>query len=172
MTDLMLRTLTPDDAPAYRTLRLAGLQAFPEVFQPDYAEALAQPLSWSEKRLARRNDTFFGAFDVEGEPGALVGAVCLRLHEGRKIRHVAELKALVVDPARQGRGIGGALIDHLLAHARALGHVRSITLTLIDGNVRAQRLYERFGFTRFGLEADAFRLDGEYHAKQHRQLIL
>jgi GNAT superfamily N-acetyltransferase len=168
MTNLTLRTLTPADASAYRALRLAGLHAFPDVFQPDYEEALAQPLSWSEKRLAKPGDTFFGAFADD----ALVGAVCLRRYAGRKIGHVAELKALVVDPQRQSQGIGRGLMAHLIDHARALACIRTITLTLIDGNTRAARLYDAFGFRQFGLEPDAFLHDGRYHAKQHRQLIL
>ena len=163
-----LRQLDSADAEAYRTLRLAGLQAFPHAFRSDYREALEQPLSWAQRRLATPGDTLFGAF----EGGTLVGAICLRTQEGRKIRHAAELKALVVDPQRQRMGIGGALVVHLLAHARALGHIRQITLTVSDGNTAAQRLYDAHGFRPFGLEPDAFLLDGRYHAKQHRQLIL
>jgi ribosomal protein S18 acetylase RimI-like enzyme len=168
MMNLTIRQLTAADAAAYRVLRLDGLRAFPNAFRPDYEEALAQPLAWAEQRLATADDTFFGAFDGE----ALVGSICLRLQEGRKNRHSAELKALVVDPQRQRQGIGGALVAHLLAHARALGHVRQLTLTVIDGNVRAERLYDAFGFRQFGLEPDAFLHDGRYYAKQHRQLLL
>lgn len=165
---LTLRELTPADAAAYRTLRLAGLRAFPFAFRTDYEEALAQPLAWAERRLATPGDIFFGAFDGE----ALVGAVCLRTQDGCKIRHAAELKALVVDPGRQRQGIGRALVAHLLAHARAQGHIRQLTLTVSDGNMAAQRLYDIHGFRPFGLEPDAFVLDGQYYAKQHRQLIL
>jgi ribosomal protein S18 acetylase RimI-like enzyme len=163
-----LRELAPADAPAYRALRLAGLRVFPHAFRPSYEEALAQPLAWAEARLATPGDTFFGAVD-----GALlVGSICLRIQDGRKNRHSAELKALVVDPQRQRQGIGRALVAHLLAQARARGHIRQVTLTVIDGNTNAERLYEAFGFKLFGLEPDAFLLDGRYHAKQHRQLIL
>ena len=166
--NLTIRQLTPADASAYRALRLAGLRAFPHAFRPDYEEALAQPLSWAERRLAVAEDSFFGAFDGD----ALVGSICLRTQEGRKNSHSAELKALVVDPARQRRGIGRALVAHLLAHARAQGGIRQVTLTVIDGNTNAERLYDAFGFRQFGLEPDAFLFDGRYHAKQHRQLIL
>jgi ribosomal protein S18 acetylase RimI-like enzyme len=165
---LTVRQLTPADAAAYRTLRLAGLQAFPHAFRADYEDALAQPLSWAEQRLATPGDTFFGAFDG----GELVGAICLRTQDGRKDRHSAELKALVVDPQRQRRGIGRTLVAHLLAHAREEKHIRQLTLTVIDGNTNAQQLYDAFGFKPFGLEPDALLLDGQYHAKQHRQLIL
>jgi ribosomal protein S18 acetylase RimI-like enzyme len=168
MDDLTIRQLTPTDAAAYRTLRLAGLRAFPHAFRPDHEEALAQPLSWAEKRLAKAGEYWFGAF----EGSTLVGAVCLRTQEGRKIRHSASLNALVVDPHRQGRGIGGALVAHLIGFARSLGHIRQLTLTVHEGNTRAERLYDAFGFRQFGLEPDAFLHDGRYYAKQHRQLLL
>ncbi|MGB9109810.1 MAG: GNAT family N-acetyltransferase [Telluria sp.] len=170
--NLTIRQLTPADAAAYRALRLAALRAFPCAFRTDYDEALQQPLSWAEKRLATPGDTMFGAFDGAQSDAPLVGAVCLRTQEGRKNRHAAELKALAVDPARQRQGIARALIAHLLAHARALGHLRQISLSVTDGNTNAERLYDAFGFRQFGLEPDAFLHDGRYYAKQHRQLKL
>ncbi|MFC5480702.1 GNAT family N-acetyltransferase [Massilia suwonensis] len=164
----VLRRLGPADAAQYRALRLAGLRAFPHAFRPAVEEALEQPLSWAEKRLATKGEYWFGAFDgIE-----LVGAICLRTQEGAKIRHSASLNALVVDPERQREGIGAALVAHLIAFARELGFIRQLTLTVHDGNSGAVNLYERFGFRQFGLEPDAFLHDGAYYAKQHRQLSL
>jgi ribosomal protein S18 acetylase RimI-like enzyme len=163
-----VRRLGPADAAQYRALRIAGLRAFPHAFRPAVEEAQAQPLSWAEKRLAERGAYWFGAFDgIE-----LVGAICLRTQDGVKIRHSASLNALVVDPDRQRRGIGAMLVAHLIEFARSLEYIRQLTLTLIDGNLAAERLYERFGFRQFGLERDAFLYDGQYYAKQHRQLSL
>ena len=164
----VLRRLGSADAAQYRALRLAGLRAFPHAFRPSVEEALAQPLSWAEARLAKAGEYWFGAFD-----GAdLVGALCLRTQEGHKIRHSASLNALVVDPRRQRCGIGAALVAHLIDSARALGYLRQITLTVSEGNTAAEGLYERFGFVQFGREPDAFLHDGIYCAKQHRQLSL
>jgi ribosomal protein S18 acetylase RimI-like enzyme len=163
-----IRPLSVTDAASWRALRLEALRAFPHAFRSDYEEALAQPLAWAEKRLSTPGDRFFGAF----EGNELVGAIFLRTQEGKKNRHSAELKALVVDPARQARGIGSALVAHLIDFARSLGYIRQLSLTVTDGNTRAQRLYDAFGFEPFGLERDAFLLDGKYHAKQHRQLFL
>jgi ribosomal protein S18 acetylase RimI-like enzyme len=165
---IVIRRLGVQDAARYRALRLAGLRAFPHAFRSDYEDALAQPLAWAERRLSNPEDIFFGAFDGD----ELVGAVFLRTQEGSKIRHAAELKGLVVDPDRQARGIGGALVAHLIDHARSLGYIHKISLTVTDGNTRAERLYDAFGFQQFGLEPDAFIHEGRYCAKQHRQLIL
>lgn len=167
-TAFTLRRLGPADAGRYRALRLAGLRAFPHAFRPAVEEALAQPLGWAEARLSKAGEYWFGAFDGS----ELVGAICLRTQEGAKIRHSASLNALVVDPQRQRLGIGGLLVAHLIDFARSLDFIRQITLTVHDGNTAAEALYERFGFRQFGLEPDAFLHDGQYFAKQHRQLSL
>ncbi len=165
---IVVRRLGPADAAPYRALRLAGLRAFPHAFRSDYEEALPQPLSWAEKRLSSDGEYWFGAFD-----GAhLVGAISLKTQSGKKVHHSANLNALVVDPDRQARGTGKALVAHLIGFARSLGYIRQIVLTVHDGNTRAERLYDAFGFKQFGLEPDALLFDGHYYAKQHRQLIL
>ena len=167
-----LRRLGSADAAQYRALRLAGLRAFPHAFRPAVEEALEQPLSWAEKRLATKGEYWFGAFDARFDDPELVGALCLRTQEGARIRHSASLNALVVDPTRQREGVGAALVAYLIAFARELGFIRQLTLTVIDGNAAAIGLYERFGFREFGREPDALLHDGQYYAKQHRQLSL
>ncbi|MGY1887384.1 GNAT family N-acetyltransferase [Blastococcus sp. SYSU DS0753] len=56
-----------------------------------------------------------------------------------------ELTWLYVHPDVQNRGIGRALVRHLLAHADGLG-IERVEVTVLDGNP-ARRLYEREGFT-------------------------
>ncbi|MGZ3180852.1 MAG: N-acetyltransferase family protein [Telluria sp.] len=165
---IAIRQLGPADAQAYRALRLAGLQAFPHAFRADHDEALGQDLAWAEKRLASYGETWFGAFERD----QLVGAIALRTQDGRKVEHSASLNALVVDPGRQARGIGSALVAYLIDHARARPKLRQLTLTVHEGNTRAEKLYANFGFVEFGREPDAFLLDGRYWAKSHRQLFL
>ena len=48
-------------------------------------------------------------------------------------------------PAFRGRGMGTALIRHVLEEARRLG-ARRATLEVRASNVRARRLYEQLGF--------------------------
>lgn len=59
----------------------------------------------------------------------------------------ALLEDVVVRPAHRGRGIGSALLRHVLAEASKEGVLRVTVLT--DGqNERAQRLYSKLGFER------------------------
>jgi ribosomal protein S18 acetylase RimI-like enzyme len=165
---IVVRRLGVPDAPRYRALRLESFRQFPHAHRTDYDEAAAQPLAWTENRLCAPGEYWFGAFDgIE-----LVGAVGLRTQEIKKIRHVAKLLALAVDGRRQRQGIGRMLVAHLLDFARSLGHIEQVQLTVNDGNEKAERLYDAFGFEQFGLEREAILQGGEYHAKQHRQLFL
>jgi len=173
---VLVRPLDPGDAEQYRALRLASLRDFQCAHGPDYEEALAQPLSWSEKRLARPDYFWFGAFDgapdAEVDLAPLVGAICLRTLEGRRLRHSASLNSLMVRQDYQGRGIARRLTAHLIGFARSLGHLRQLTLEVNEQNVPARRLYDSVGFRQFGLEPDAIFHEGRYYAKQHLQLFL
>jgi ribosomal protein S18 acetylase RimI-like enzyme/predicted nuclease with RNAse H fold len=76
-------------------------------------------------------------------------------------RHVLEVKGLAVDPARQGEGIGGALLDAGIERARQQGR-RKVTLRVLGGNDGALRLYESRGFVIEGTLRGAFLLEGDY----------
>jgi ribosomal protein S18 acetylase RimI-like enzyme len=169
---IVVRPLGPDDAQQYRMLRLASLRDFQFAHGPDYEEALAQTLDWHAKRLAKPSYHWFGAFDDAPEDPLLVGAICLRMQEGRRLRHSASLNSLMVVRSHQRAGIGRLLVAHLIDFARSLGTLRQVTLEVNDNNAPARRLYDSFGFRQFGLEPDAILHEGRYCAKQHLQLSL
>jgi ribosomal-protein-alanine N-acetyltransferase len=56
----------------------------------------------------------------------------------------ADLQTIAVAPAAQGGGLGAALLEHVVGHARAAS-CRRMHLEVKAGNP-AQRLYEQFGF--------------------------
>ena len=91
-------------------------------------------------------------FLVAEEQGRVVGVGQVKPHgDGSR-----ELASLAVIPERQARGIGGALIDALLAREPG-----PVYLMCMD---RLERYYERFGFRRLA-RADlppSFRLVGRF----------
>lgn len=73
--------------------------------------------------------------------GVAIGCVALRpVHA-----HAAEVKRMFVDAAWRGRGVGRALLNALLAGARARGY-QKLKLGTLDDMLVAQALYHSLGF--------------------------
>ena len=67
----------------------------------------------------------------------------------------AHLLNITVRPQSQGRGLGLALLEHLMAEAHRLGG-RECFLEVRASNHSAYRLYERFGFNEIGRRRDYY----------------
>lgn len=126
-----------------------------------YAEAFGASMSAADLAVqlaATRSETYFrsavqaDAILIAVVEGGLVGYVQLsdvRIPiEGAGLED-QELFALYVDVARQGQGIGKALMEAALRHERFM-RARRIYLDVWDENARAIALYARFGFKAVG----------------------
>lgn len=71
---------------------------------------------------------------------------------------VALLEDMVVDTGARGSGLGSALLEHAIAHAREVG-CRRITLLTDGDNLDAQRFYRRHGFAHSPMIALRLALD-------------
>ncbi len=164
-----IRRLTPDNAPAYRELRLRALREHPDAFTSDWEEASTRPLEDSRQRLASALVPFWGAFDERD--GALVGMVGLECAARAKQRHKGTVVAMYVAREAAGRGLGRELLRALMVHAKGIG-LTDLVLTVTEGNASAIRLYQEAGFTSFGAEPRAILVDGRLHGKVHMHLTL
>jgi ribosomal protein S18 acetylase RimI-like enzyme len=63
----------------------------------------------------------------------------------------AVLHDIIVDPPYRGRGIGGSLLNAVLANLKERG-VPRVVLSSAEGNQAAQRLFVRMGFRRTMVE--------------------
>ena len=73
----------------------------------------------------------------------------------RAVSDEAELLLIAVDPDRQGRGAGNALLQHFIAYARA-GGAHRLHLEVRDGNP-AVELYRTSGFVPAGRRRNYYR---------------
>jgi ribosomal protein S18 acetylase RimI-like enzyme len=162
---MLIRRLQPADALLYRSLRLRALREHPDAFTSGYEDDRQQPVEAAAARLAQH--AFWGAYQA----AELYGFVGLEREARAKNRHKATVVGMYVAPEVSGQGVGRALLDALLAHARSEG-LGSLVLTVTDGNAAAQRLYAAAGFRSFGTEPDAIRVDGRSYAKNHMHLDL
>ena len=143
---------------------LEAYERHPDAFTSSVPERATLPLSWWEARLseaAAPDEIVFGGF-VDAELVAVAG-LSFELRE--KTQHKATLFGMYVRlPCRQ-LGLGGQLVDQVLAYARTRPGVRLVQLTVTEGNHAAQALYERKGFVQFGLEPYAVAVGSEFVAK-------
>ena len=162
---MLIRRLQPADAHLYRSLRLRALREHPDAFTSSYESDREQPVEAAAARLGQH--AFWGAY----QGAELYGFVGLEREPRAKNRHTAAVVGMYVAPDVSGQGVGRALLDALLAHARSEG-LASLVLTVTEGNRPAQRLYEAAGFRSFGIEPDAIRVAGRSYAKNHMHLDL
>ena len=148
-------------------MRLRGLSEYPQAFTSSVEEEATRPLDWSVQRLTeapqRPNDVFLGGFVA----GQLQGLVGLQGRYRPKERHNATVVGLFVAPEASGRGLGRALMQALLACARARPELLQLDLTVTEGNAAALALYDSLGFTVYGVLPRAVRVDGRDYAKIH-----
>jgi GNAT superfamily N-acetyltransferase len=78
-----------------------------------------------------------------GPDGHVVGTVAAVPDPDQTTR--AQLLRLYVDPGYWGRGIGRRLHDTALGHLQQAGY-RVVVLWVLEGNVRARTMYERWGW--------------------------
>jgi len=150
---MILRPASLADAQALAHLgRHSFCAAFEYLYRPeDLATFLEQAYSVEAvaAEIADPAVTHRLAQDQEGSP--LTGFVKVRQPSGYQEHSDAAnplgLGQLYCDPAHIGKGIGAALMDWVLAEARARA-CDAIQLSVWAENFGAQRFYARYGFTK------------------------
>lgn len=161
-----IRPLRADDFASYRALRLRALTEHPEAFTSSAVEEAG-----AGEALARRlapdpdapHDVMLGAFDAR----ELVGTCGMHVEPRLTRRHRGHVYAMYVAREAAGRGVGHALVAAIVEHARRCPGLDSLVLTVTAGNEVACRLYRRHGFTEWGREPGAIRVDGVAYDKLH-----
>jgi putative acetyltransferase len=94
------------------------------------------------EQMADADTTVFIARD---DAGRAIACGALRRHDGG----VGEVKRMYTIPSEQGQGVGGRILEHIEALARAEGFDRLVLETGIFHEA-AYRVYEHGGFRRCG----------------------
>jgi ribosomal protein S18 acetylase RimI-like enzyme len=155
----IIRPLGPEDAHAFRTVRLRALQMDPTAFLSSYEEEAHRSLGEFAERL-RDDDPavqVLGAFAGQDLVGTL-GFYRLPL---LKARHRASLWGMYVAPEQRRRGIGRTLVDEALRRLRAVGTIEQAELTVVSTADAARRLYLSAGFLVQGVVRNATKIGGQ-----------
>ncbi len=166
MTDLALRRLEPDDAPAYVELRGDMLRDAPQAFLSDPEDDRGSDVDGLRETLAGDENAIIGAFVGT----RLIGAAGLFRETRLKIRHRAVVWGVWVRPECRGSGAGEAIMRRVIELAKTWDGVRQLNLSAGATQTPAVRLYERVGFVAWGVEPQMLCVDGRYYDEVYLQL--
>lgn len=137
-----VRRLAADDGQTYRAIRLAMLRESPSAFGGTHDEAARNDERVWRQRLT---DNAVLLARVAWTPaGSAMYSVYGAADPGD-----CSLFGMWVDPGFRRTGVGRALVESVLAQARAAGK-RRVILHVVADNLGARRLYERAGFVATG----------------------
>ena len=166
----MISILSKHDATNYWNLRLQALQMNPEAFATTYEEALKKenPVDEVTKNLESQTSFTFGAFDKQGY---LLGVVTLLTEQKLAFQHKGHIVAMYVDAKNRGNGYARSLIQAVIEKAREC-NMEQLTLAVVSNNEVAKKLYQSCGFTTYGVEKRALKMNDVYRDEEHMVLFL
>ncbi|WP_417579026.1 GNAT family N-acetyltransferase [Pelagibacterium sp.] len=151
---LTIRQIGPEDAKAYQTIRLIGLDGDPSSFASDAETERAHPLEWYAQ--STKAAAVFLAF-ADDEPIGMAGLV---MSERPKTSHIGTIFGVYVRPESRRCGVAADLMDAVIAHARTVA--KQVHLGVAVDNCAALKLYHRLGFQTYGTEPRALNVDGRF----------
>jgi len=163
-----VRPLREDEAAAFRALRQRALVEHPEAFYSSPTEE--RSLEDVQRQLRERpgGSAILGAFYDD----VIVGTAGLRRETFQKGAHKALVWGMYVAAEVRRRGVARALLERAIEHARAMGGVALVQLSVSVPNPAARALYASLGFVTWGIEPDAIRVDGRSVDEEHMGLRL
>jgi ribosomal protein S18 acetylase RimI-like enzyme len=134
--------LGADDWHVYRDIRLAMLEESPSAFGGTHAEAASFDEGLWRQRLADN-------VVILAQVGTIAAGSAMYSEFGMTDPGDCALYGMWVEPGSRGTGVGRALVDAVVAQARAAGKGR-VVLHVVSGNDTASHLYGRAGFVPTG----------------------
>lgn len=85
--------------------------------------------------------------------GQIIGFICTRLYQPRRLGHVANL---AVEQSHQGQGVGRAMLDHALEYFETHG-MNFARIETLEQNEKARTFYPSLGFKEVGRQIFYFK---------------
>ncbi|MBD1940409.1 GNAT family protein [Microcoleus sp. FACHB-68] len=120
--------------------------------------AISEIQEWLKKNHLDKNQIFLGIYLKDYV--SIIGVVRLKYIDW--ISRNAELGLYIGEDKYRGRGLGKEALKLLLNYAFLEINLHKISLTVLDYNVNAIKLYESCGFTKEGVLREQFWVNGKY----------
>jgi L-amino acid N-acyltransferase YncA len=154
MGDVSIRPATPDDAAAICTIYNQGIEDRIATLETELRTS-DERRQWMDARAARHPVV------VAATGGQVVGWGSLNAFNPRPAYDNVVDLSVYVERGWRGRGVGRALLQHLLPLARTLGYHKMVLATF-PFNEAGVALYQKVGFRPVGVYREQGRLDGRW----------
>ena len=154
---VLIRPTTEADATAYRELRLEALRLHPTAFASDYATDADKPAEFWLQRVRVQEGMDMRLVAEVGHQ--LVGTCGVFRTDRIKCQHNANIVGVYVQAAWRGTGVAEALLQGCIAWAKD-HEVSIVKLGVSTNNAPAIKTYLKCGFSIYGVEPMALRVDG------------
>jgi L-amino acid N-acyltransferase len=165
MAELTVRLAERGDAEAIRAIYNTEVTTSTSTF-----DLIPRSLGQQEEWLAARSGAFSAIVAVDGEE-TVVGFASLSPYKERAAYSTTVEDSVYVDPARQGEGIGTALLTRLIDIARTSGF-HTVIARIEASGAASRALHSRSGFELVGIEREVGRKFNRWLDVAVMQLLL
>ena len=123
------------------------------------AEGISLDLAAEQAKLRSQANSADNVQYLAKADGEIIGTASLN-RKHKRMRHRGEF-GISVKKAWWGSGAASALMEAILAFARENGF-EQLNLEVRSDNIRAIRLYEKYGFRKLCVFPAFFKIDGQY----------
>ena len=118
-----------------------------------------------------RNDSFtLGAYANNVLTG--VASFSRDGEDREKLRHKGLISTMYISKEFRGRGIARQLLEEIIKRVKSIPEIEQINIIVIADNLKAKRLYEFFGFIKYGTEQNSIKWKNKYFAEDQMVLRL
>ncbi len=155
---LSIRELTIEDFSIWNEMRHLALETESINFGSSNEDEDDKRPDLYERNMGKKDWFILGAI----EDNRLAGMVGFFRYEQLKTKHKGMIWGMFVHPDFQGQGIGGKLMHESIEKAFAMDGLDSILIGYTEGNIAAQKLYDKMGFQVYGREVGCLKHKGQY----------
>lgn len=157
--NIIIEKARPEDAgELLRLLKIIGGETDNLTFG---SEGLPATLEEEQDYLSSLKDSASFAMYIAKKDGKIVGNAHFSGMTRERVKHRGTI-GISVRRSEWGQGIGSRLLRTVIDFARDTAHVEIISLEVKSDNMRAIKLYKKFGFEHIGHFKGFLKIDGEY----------